>query len=192
MCICHLVVPIANRIRVVILQHPNEVNHPKGSAWLLQHSLLSCQCIVDENFTDNAELNNLMVTYQNRCFLLYPDEMAAEVAPLFTTTAINPTEPQTKPSADYCLILLDGTWKKSYKMYQLSKNLHSLPKLTLPKIEGAYKIRSTQKQNALSSLEACCYALTILENELEKYQPLLTSFVQFNNMQLAFKPSYIS
>jgi len=31
-----------------------------------------------------------------------------------------------------CLILLDATWKKAYRMYMLSKNLHSITKLQLP------------------------------------------------------------
>ncbi len=31
-----------------------------------------------------------------------------------------------------CLVILDGTWKKAYRMLMLSTNLHQLTAITLP------------------------------------------------------------
>jgi DTW domain-containing protein YfiP len=88
------------------------------------------------------------------------------------------------------LILLDGTWKKAYKMFKLSKNLCGLPQISLPEAlasAGQYHIRKVAKKNALSSLEACCYALELFEKN-DKYQQLIDKFVEFNAFQLSFRP----
>ncbi len=88
------------------------------------------------------------------------------------------------------------------------KNLHSLAQICLPESianSGQYLIRKVAKKNALSSLEATCYALALLEGELsismlnielgeskycidaKRYQPLLNKFSQFNQFQLSFR-----
>ena len=110
---------------------------------------------------------------------------------------------------ELCLIILDGTWKKAYRMFALSENLQSLPQVCLPESlanSGEYVIRKVAKKNALSSLEACCYALALLERnpvsyidsnivpnvehlDLHRYQPLLNKFSQFNQFQLSFRPT---
>jgi len=198
---------------VVILQHPNEVNHSKGTVTLLAKSLKLCQVIVGESLNDNAELSQVLNQYH--ALLLYPSEQA-EV--LSWSTSINRgqvkaqqrTKAQVKEK-ERCLIILDGTWKKAYRMFMLSEKLQALPQVCLPKElanSGQYLIRKVAKANALSSLEACCYALTLLENsdesydkqgakskaengkkllDLNRYQPLLNKFAQFNQFQLLFR-----
>jgi DTW domain-containing protein YfiP len=106
------------------------------------------------------------------------------------------------------LVIIDGTWKKAYRMFMLSKKLQGLPQVCLPKsiaCSGNYSIRKVAKKNALSSLEATCYALAMLESADNKtgtgttviganfagnYQPLLEKFKQFNIFQLSFRPNY--
>lgn len=86
-----------------------------------------------------------------------------------------------------CIIILDGTWKKAYRMFMLTSCLHKIKHIVLPTgITSLYQIRKTKKDNALSSLEACCHALARLENNPEKYQALLNSFVKFNQFQQSF------
>ena len=86
-----------------------------------------------------------------------------------------------------CIIILDGTWKKAYRMFMLNPCLHKIKHIVLPVgISSLYEIRKTKKDNALSSLEACCHALARLENNPEKYQVLLSSFVKFNQFQQSF------
>ncbi|MDX2369037.1 MAG: DTW domain-containing protein, partial [Colwellia sp.] len=114
------------------------------------------------------------------------------------------------------LIILDGTWKKAYRMFMLSPNLQALKQVCLPDAlanSGQYLIRKVAKKNALSSLEACCFALALLDNELREnkldenqlgdsilnnmkqsvdcglYQNLLKKFTEFNKFQLSFRPS---
>jgi len=202
-CICTFITAISNTIPVVMLQHPNEVKHSKGTVALLAKSLKRCQVIVGENFNDNVELSQLLNKYH--ALLLYPSEQA-EV--LSWSASINrdqvKAQQRTKTQQkERCLILLDGTWKKAYRMFMLSEKLQALPQVCLPEKlanSGQYLIRKVAKANALSSLEACCYALALLENsdeskeengeeslDLSRYQPLLNKFAQFNQFQLLFR-----
>lgn len=209
-CICHLFCHIDNNVNVIVLQHPTEVNQTKGTVTLLANSLQQCDVIVGENFSDNAEVTQAIKKYRNNVYLLYPNENATVLTPYkspykLTPPKLSTTKVKAKESNNLviqteskdslfnrsdvkCIIVLDGTWKKAYKMYMLNTFLHELPHLTLPtSMQGEYKIRKTQKENALSSLEACAYALMSLESNDDKYQPLLSSFHKFNDFQMAYR-----
>jgi len=176
-CICHLVNTTNNDIDVVILQHPSEVKQTKGTVTLLKQSLTSCQVFVGENFTEHVELRQMVDKYKNEIALLYPSEQAVDISKSQFVENIR------------CIILLDGTWKKAYRLYMMNPWLHELTHITLPDdIKGQYQIRSTKKKGALSSLEACCYTLALLEDSTQKYKNILTSFAQFNQMHLSFNP----
>ncbi len=175
-CICTFISNIDNDIHVIVLQHPLEVKQTKGTVTMLAKSLTKCSVFIGEDFTKNIELHKLLKLYQEHVFLLYPSEHARIID---KSTAGN--------DKSKCLVLLDGTWKKAYRMFMLNRFLHDLPHLTLPLgIEGEYQIRKTTKSGALSSLEACTHALMLLEGTSEKYQKLLNNFVKFNEFQLSF------
>jgi len=184
-CICHLFTEINNQSHVVVLQHPSEVKQTKGTVTLLANSLTNCDIIIGENFSGNQIFEDLLSEYENDIVLLYPSEKSEVL--VSTAGESKPSQYQVTPPR--CIVLIDATWKKSYKMYMLNEALQTIPHLTLPEdIEGDYRIRKTQKERALSSLEACVYSLVLLENDTKKYQPLLNSFKQFNDFQLSFKP----
>ncbi len=199
-CICDFIYKINNIIPVLVLQHPTEVKQVKGTVALLERSFDLCQVLVGEDFTKNTELNHLLAKHSS--VLLYPSKQA-QVIPLNINGSYNKQQffDNNKPPL---LIILDGTWKKVYRMFMLSKNLQSLKQICLPDIvanQGQYLIRKVAKAKALSSLEATCYALSLLEGDLQKisisptnqgidcgcYQPLINKFVQFNQFQLSFR-----
>ncbi|MBU2870887.1 tRNA-uridine aminocarboxypropyltransferase [Colwellia sp. E2M01] len=198
-CICQFTIPIANKTHVVVLQHPSEVSQVKGTIALLAKSLSSCQIIIGEDFSDDRALQQIIEQYDT--LLLYPSEQAQIIdASLINLLKEKTKKPAAKPP---CLLILDGTWKKAYRMFMLSSNLQQLPQVCLPEEianAGQYLIRKVAKKNALSSLEAACYALALLEspfniteksvkpNQVGKYQPLLDKFAEFNQFQLSFRP----
>jgi len=196
-CVCAFITPIKNDIHVVVLQHPSEVSHAKGTIPLLAKSLSSCQIIVGEDFTNNEQLQQILSNYQ--ALLLYPSENSKELCALtddlFQHSGFKEVHENTHckvKAKPYCLIILDGTWKKAYKMFMLCQMLKQLPQVCLPESlanAGQYHIRTVAKKNALSSLEACCYALTLLEDN-KKYQKLITKFIEFNQFQLSFRPKH--
>lgn len=197
-CICAFAININNNIPVIVLQHPNEVSQSKGTVSLLTQSLKQCEVIVGENFDDSTTLLQRLKQYEGNIALLYPSEHA--------TTLEYSSQAQQKLMQDYdtdfnteitsekannhdiqCIIILDGTWKKAYRMFMLNACLHKIKHIVLPTgIASLYQIRKTKKDNALSSLEACCHALARIENNAEKYQVLLSSFVKFNQFQQSF------
>jgi DTW domain-containing protein YfiP len=188
-CICAFATETDNHIHVVVLQHPTEVKQSKGTVALLQQSLVDCEVIVGESFDDNDSLSTLLSHYGDQIALLYPSEDAREIK--FSSKQISNThesELSTEANTIKCIVILDGTWKKSYRMFMLNPSLNRIKHFVLPSgIESLYNIRKTKKDGALSSLEACCHALARLENNPEKYQPLLNSFVKFNQFQQSFK-----
>ena len=183
-CICAFAVNVANHIDVLVLQHPSEVKQSKGTVTLLQQSLSSCEVIVGEDFSQCQLLTERLAYYGDKIALLYPSEQALELSTQSAELVKN------KLSDIKCLIILDGTWKKAYRIFMLNPCLHKIKHIILPQgIASLYQIRKTKKNNALSSLEACCHALIYLENKAENYQALLDSFVKFNQFQQSFSKS---
>ena len=188
-CICAFTVAIDNHIPVIVLQHPSEVKQSKGTVSLLQQSLTNFEVIVGETFADSDILRQRLIQYADKIVLLYPSNQALTVSfPALTISGNNQSEGiERKLSEIKCIIILDGTWKKAYRMFMSNSCLHDINHIVLPQgIASLYEIRKTKKDHALSSLEACCHALARLENEPEKYQNLLNSFVKFNQFQQSF------
>ncbi|WP_371189080.1 tRNA-uridine aminocarboxypropyltransferase [Thalassotalea maritima] len=179
-CICDCIRPIDNQVEICFLQHPSESKQAKGSVKLAHLCLNKSRIIVGENFTNNDELNQMLQRPRQQAYLLYPSESATVATPM-----------AAKLQANTLLIVLDGTWKKAYKMLQLSKNVQALPRLTLDKqIKSQYVIRKHHKPTDVSSLEACAHALAILEHNQMRYQPLFDAFAQFNKQQILLQQQY--
>lgn len=176
-CICPFIQRIDCDVPVIVLQHPSEVHQAIGTARILSLSLPCCQRIVGEDFTDNNTLNSLLGSDTNYA-LLYPAEHALP---------INTWQPQE--SRKRGLILLDGTWRKAFKIYQLSKNLQTLPCVSLNDIQkGNYRIRKSPKDGGLSTVEAGFYALSALTGNRQKYQPLIAAFNEMIEFQIKQMP----
>ena len=177
-CICKYASTINNSITLWILQHPSEQLKTKGTAGLINLSLSKCNVLIGENFSEHEQLNALISNKANQVLLLYPDDDAQLVDKI-----------EAKTFANTHLLVIDGTWKKAYKIYQLSKNIQNLPKVTLDTdVQSQYLIRKHHRKTDLSTLEASCYALSSLEDSLDKYQPLLNNFNDFNQWLLSFRP----
>lgn len=183
-CVCSLFTHVNNKTHVIVLQHPSEVKQSKGTVTLLANSLVNCTVFVGEDFSANEALIKLLAQYEEKVSLLYPSENATVLTGYSDTENIALTLPQ-------CIVLIDATWKKSYKMYMINTFLHDIEHLTLPEnIPCDYRIRKTKKAQALSSLEACTHALMLLEcdtSNVSEYQNLLTNFGLFNDFQLSFR-----
>ena len=169
-CICNLACSISNNTDVLILQHPLEQKNAKGTARLLQLSLSHCRIVVGETFSPDVLTELLSEDHLN--MLLYPSD-ADSIA--LTPHEFKSVTPAKKPLR---LIILDGTWRKSRKLLHCNPTLKSLPRLTLDSnLEGQYHIRKAHKLGQLSTLEACCAALSRLETL--DLSPLLDSFDEF-------------
>lgn len=182
-CICEWITPISTEVELIILQHPTEAKRPLGTAKILSLSLVNCRIFIGENFTDHTELNTLLADEQYQHQVLFLDS---------SSQAISSSSNQAKQKQR--VILLDGTWKKAYKMWQLSTNLHSLPKVHLDtELSGNYRVRKAPKDNALSTAEAGYHVLSQLDGESgatkewDKFGSILTAFdnmIEFHISQM--------
>ncbi|WP_421193765.1 tRNA-uridine aminocarboxypropyltransferase [Aeromonas jandaei] len=180
-CLCEYIVPLENRTPLYILQHPNEVAHPKGTAALLAASLQQSEIRVGEEFSGDMWLNDLLADPSLRCYLLWPDEESispAELREKMASVSLGATA--------VAFILLDGTWRKAFRMLQSNPALARLPRIGLGAIAGQYAIRKKPFPEALSTIEAGYHLLSQWEGEPERYAPLLTLFERLNTQWQAF------
>ncbi|MFZ6673584.1 tRNA-uridine aminocarboxypropyltransferase [Undibacterium sp. Xuan67W] len=190
-CICPWVTCISSEVEVVVLQHPLEVQHAKGSARLLHLCLEESQLYIGEVFDENWLLTILQAGDRHNV-LLYPETPQEASSGMETAPLLDPAilaQPRLLR-----LIVLDGTWRKSRKMLYQNRLLQTLPRVTLRDTgESQYRIRKAHKPDQLSTLEATCYALMQLEKSHEseqRYVILLTAFEQFIAQQEAIQTMY--
>jgi len=163
-CLCAWIRPTDNATPVLVLQHPAEAGHAKGSVRLLQLSLQRCQCTVGEVLDPQGLADAL----QPGTALLYP------ATPGVVAQAAMPAEP-AEPIRR--LLVLDGTWRQSRQLLRLNPSLQALPRLALNDLPPSlYAARKAQRPDQRSTLEATCLALGQLEAQAGRYAPLLQAF----------------
>ena len=189
-CICEWITPTDNTVELLILQHPLEVDQAKGSARLLTLSLARSEVIVGETFAEADLRNRLHAAWPGAAapgytVLLYPDSPDDLGLKLATPPVLD--QMQLQQPARLRLVVLDGTWRKSRKMLYLNPLLQQLPRLALRDVPPSrYLIRKAHAPGQLSTLEATCQALMQLEQNQEKYLPLLEAFSGFVGRQASY------
>lgn len=169
-CLCPLIPRLDSRTRVLLLQHPSEVNHALNTARLAASGLINAELIVGEVFDDLPTLLN-RPGYQAR--LLFPADDAQPMQAY---------EPTDEP---LLLVVPDGTWRKARKMLHLNPLLAALPRVTLA--EGGvsrYRLRKAPGPGALSTVEAIVQALQTLEAPAS-FEALLKPFEALIEGQIA-------
>lgn len=150
-CVCEAVSKISCETKIYVMQHPSEVKEAKNTVRLAQLCLPNLEVYIGEEPESFKLIQNLS---KENTFLLYPDENAAEIENLNKTSVqkIN-------------LIILDGTWKKAYKLKMKNPWLSSFKTLTFANLpKNQYTIRKAKRPDSLSSLEAIAYSIEVLEN----------------------------
>ncbi|MBP5949009.1 tRNA-uridine aminocarboxypropyltransferase [Pseudomonas sp. P42] len=169
-CLCPLIPSLDSRTRVLLLQHPSEVNHALNTARLAALGLTNAELIVGEVFKDLPTLLN-RPGYQAR--LLFPADDA------------QPMQVYGASDEPLLLVVPDGTWRKARKMLHLNPLLMALPRVTLA--EGGvsrYRLRKAPGPGALSTIEAIVQALQTLEAPAS-FEPLLKPFEALIEGQIA-------
>ncbi|PWE39711.1 tRNA-uridine aminocarboxypropyltransferase [Pseudomonas prosekii] len=169
-CLCPLIPRLDSRTRVLLLQHPSEVNHALNTARLAALGLTNAELIVGEVFEDLPSLLN-RPGYQAR--LLFPTDDAQSL------------QAYAENALPLLLVVPDGTWRKARKMLHLNPLLAALPRVTLA--DGGvsrYRLRKAPEPGALSTVEAIVQALQVLEAPTS-FEPLLKPFEALIEGQIA-------
>ncbi|MGS0738647.1 tRNA-uridine aminocarboxypropyltransferase [Pseudomonas sp. GG8] len=174
-CLCALIPQLDSRTRVLILQHPSEVNHALNTARLAALGLNNAELIVGEVFDDLPALLN-PPGYQAR--LLFP---ADDAQPLEAYRS----EGGKTGSMSMLLVVPDGTWRKARKLLHLNPLLAALPRVTLAQtVPSRYRLRKAPGPGALSTVEAIVQALQTLEAP-KPFDALLRPFEALIDGQIA-------
>ncbi|MGF1723437.1 tRNA-uridine aminocarboxypropyltransferase [Photobacterium nomapromontoriensis] len=184
-CICRWIQVVDAKTELWILQHPSEVKRAIGTARILTLSLPNAKLWVGENFSEHEEINQLLAEPDRDVWVIYPGETAVPISTLIASDKGDANRHVKRRT----LILLDGTWKKAYKMWLLSSNLQKLPTVALDNADdGNYRIRKSPKAQGVSTVEAGYLALSALEGDGEKFTPLLDAFNQMIEFQIQQMP----
>jgi DTW domain-containing protein YfiP len=182
-CLCDFIEQIDNQIEVGILQHPSEIDLVKGTAKIAQLSLSQCQTWCGEELQNLPGLVDWLVG-DKPVFLLYPViEGQVEAVEYYGVEEIC----GEYVMSDIKLLILDGTWRKTHKIIMLNSYLRGLNRLQLqPNTPSTYRIRKQKNALSLSTVEALYEALSQLEGNYNRYQPLLNAFESMQKQQQQF------
>ncbi|MCE9680115.1 DTW domain-containing protein [Shewanella sp. AS1] len=177
-CLCDRLRPMSTRVECIVLQDPNEVKQAKNSVKLMRAVLDNLQIHVGETPEDFAELRGYLERQQKPVFLLYPSEASHNLS-------------EMQAPSDAILLLLDGTWRKAYKLLQLNLWLKQYPGVHL-ELEQAtnYTIRKAKREDSLSTLEAAAMAISCLDKQCDT-SPLTEALAALVEQHLSAMPAEI-
>ena len=162
---------VAHQAQVLILQHPLEEHHAKGTGRLLHLCLAHSRLLVGEAFAPDALARALQApwteadrTAPRHTLLLYPPTLPGGALSVPTPPPL-PVDWLAAPGR-LRLVLLDATWRKSRRMLWANPLLQQLPRLALEEDalpESRYAVRRAHAPHQRSTLEATAQALAQLE-----------------------------
>ncbi|WP_434927474.1 tRNA-uridine aminocarboxypropyltransferase [Shewanella sp. HL-SH2] len=177
-CVCHAVSPFLARTNVIVMQHESEVNHAKNTVRLIRLVMPNMRVFVGETAEDFIDLQAYLAQASKPIYVVYPSDNSQTVS-------------QSGAQADSIIILLDGTWRKAYKILQSNPWLQHYPAIHLD-VEHAsnYIIRKAKRPDSLSTLEATALLLSALDKTLDT-EPLFAVFDAMVQHRLSAMPENI-
>ncbi len=148
-CICAEIPTVSTKTGVLVIRHERESFKSTGTA-RVAHLALPNSHILDSG-EESSLTNDQLAGQLQGASVLFP---SAEPAPWPAAGEIGK------------LIVLDGTWRQTRRMFAKLPALHGLPRLTLPPKEApVLRLRASTFSEGRSTLEAIADALGMLEGE---------------------------
>jgi DTW domain-containing protein len=168
-CICDRVQPHATRLRVVILQHPQEDDALLGTAPLLQVTLPKCEVRVGLSWASLDHALGRAGRSRERWAVLAAAKPPVGMDPLLTPKPALLIDRKGK-RLDIAhhelegIIVLDGTWSQAKSLWWRNAWLLKLPRLLLtPREPSLYgRLRKEPRKEWVSTLEAVADVLPAL------------------------------
>ncbi|NEW87883.1 DTW domain-containing protein [Rhodopseudomonas sp. WA056] len=205
LCICDTVEPIASRIELLILQHPQEQDRALGTARLTAQHFKNAVVRIGLSWPSLSKALGRTVHDPSRWAVLYlGSARAAELAQGRDVLAVD-AKGQPEPHQDMILddiegvVLLDGTWSQAKALWWRNAWMLKCQRVILdPSAPSRYgRLRKEPRRDGLSTLEAAAMLLSRLEHRPEIETVLLGAFdrmlarfkqVQAERPDLAPKP----
>jgi DTW domain-containing protein len=190
LCICDSVVPIDNKIALLILQHPQEQDRALGTARLTAMSLKNAQLKVGLSWPNLSKLVGRPVEAQRWAVLYLGSTNGKEIAPNREIVLVNRKgEPESDQDEGLRyiegIVLLDGTWSQAKALWWRNAWMLKCKRIVLnPKRPSRYgKVRREPRSDALSTIESAAILLSRLEQRpeietvlVETFERMLTRF----------------
>jgi len=178
-CYCSALVEVANTVKVLIIQHPQEEKHPFNTGRMAHLCLSNSDLIIAETLTGKRQNQLLSIPSA----LLYPPlEWLPDSAKL-DNYDLQVSKRKGAPVSFQQMIVIDATWRKSKKILHLNPQLQKLPRINLgDDLKSNYTIRQTSISDALSTIESIAKALQLLEGRND-FQLLLKPFEKMIDLQ---------
>lgn len=165
---CQYISPIDTNTEFIILMHPKEYRKTKnGTGHLTNKSLKNSQLFIGIDFSEHKEINSIIESSHNDCYLLYPGDDSIQLN----------NKPLEKTKKNVVIFIIDSTWPCSKKMLRLSKNLKKLKKVSFESSKVSdFKIKTQPDSYCLSTIESTQYLLELLN--IQKIENLKSSFIE--------------
>ncbi len=148
-CICAEVPRVETRTELVVVRHEKEGWKSTGTARIAALALPGLKLL--DYGEDSEPARSLLPPHTDGAHLLFPGDAAQPPWPAVTR-----------------LVVLDGTWRQTRKMYGKLPALHAAPRLALPPKplgERVLRLRASTFEEGRSTLEAIAEAIALLEGE---------------------------
>jgi DTW domain-containing protein YfiP len=196
LCVCGDIAPLANRIEVVVLQHPQEQDRALGTARLTVLHFARARLKVGLSWPSLSKILGRTVDPQ-RWAVLYLGSLKAETIAPGAELVMVDRKGQAEPSQKALLrsiegvILLDGNWSQAKALWWRNPWMLKCRRIILgPTTPSRYgHLRREPRRDGLSTLEAAGMLLSRLEGRGDIEAALLASFEKLLNRYRTIKKS---
>jgi DTW domain-containing protein YfiP len=169
LCLCTEDAPLKTRTQFLILQYPQEVKNPLGTARLVSLALDNCVHRIGLSWRSLGQALG-RPPEPGTWAVLYlgsrkDSRRGHSAGPMVEALSAKGTSVDVARLRG--IILLDGNWKQSKSLYWRNPWLKKLPRLVLyPTARSLYgDLRREPRKNSVSTLEAAAYVIEALEAE---------------------------
>jgi len=183
LCVCAGIEPFANRVELLILQHPQEQDRELGTARLAVRHFQKARLVIGLSWPNLAKLVGRPAD-PKRWGVLYlgpaklsPEAQARGIAVLDRKGEALADQDQTLAELEG-IILLDGSWSQAKALWWRNAWMLKVRRLVLDtgKPSRYGRLRKEPRRDSVSTLEAAAFALARLEHKPEIETRLLASF----------------
>ena len=174
LCVCDTIVPIDNRVAVVILQHPQEQDRHLGTAQLTALHFRDAVLKIGLSWPSLSKILGRTVDSHRWVVLYLGSAKAATLAPDRDVTVVN-RHGEAERDQDALLrdiegvVLLDGNWSQAKALWWRNPWMLKCRRVILgPRQASRYgRLRREPRREALSTIEAAAMLVSRLEGRPE-------------------------
>jgi DTW domain-containing protein YfiP len=183
LCICDTIVPVDNRVSVLILQHPQEQDRSLGTARLTALHFRNAALKVGLSWPSLGKILGRPADPHRFAILYLGSAKAAQLAPNRDIVVLNRKgEPERDQEALLRdiegVVLLDGNWSQAKALWWRNPWMLKCRRVILgPGRPSRYgKLRREPRRDGLSTIEAAAMLVSRLEARPEIEAALIASF----------------